>query len=45
MAKQAAEATLPRSWGRTLASAAKHLGNLVSILVACDCKQPEKRCH
>ena len=37
--------TLPSTGGRTLSDAAKHIGNLVPVLIARDREQPQKGRH
>jgi hypothetical protein len=45
MAEQATDAAVPGSSGRGLPRSAEHFGDLVPVLVACDCEQPQKGGH
>ena len=45
LAEQAADAALPGSSGRALPCSTEHFGDLVPVLVARDCEQPQKGGH
>jgi hypothetical protein len=45
LAEQATDAALPGSSGRALPYSAEHFGDLVPVLVARDCEQPQKGSH